>query len=354
MCFSESKRMLQRSLSMVFGFTLVFGCAASHDLLMAAPPEVRPVRTIQCEDIEDHRPTVVTGVAMTRDGKTVAAATDDHRVFIWNATSGELTGHMDSHVDWVHSVVMSPDGAMLASGGADRMLSMWDVVGHKQTLHIPACEKGVSTVCLHPNNQQLAVVGFSKKLQIINSSSGKTTQELECPCADTRTIAFSPKGDRMAAAGRNGKIRIWNVENGSTRKDIETESRRIRALAFSPDGKYLAAAGTSTKIRLFDTVTGNLLKSFETRPAKVYSLVFLDNQRLATGGTDDRVTIWDIENEQPTVQLVGHTGTVAALACDATGNVIVSGSYDTTLCIWNLVNKQVPATASRAAAGDAR
>ena len=55
----------------------------------------------------------------------------------------------------------------------------------------------------------------------------------------------------------------------------------------------------------------------DTRPAKVYTLVFLDNRRLATGGTDDRITIWDLDSQQATTQLVGHTGTVAALACDS-------------------------------------
>jgi WD40 repeat protein len=171
---------------------------------------------------------------------------------------------------------------------------------------------------------------------------------------DTRTIAFSPNGDRMAAAGRNGQIRIWNVADGSSQKDLDTDHRRIRALAFSPDGKWLAAAGMSTKIRLFDTANGNIVKTLDTRPAKVYTLVFLDNLRLATGGTDDRITIWDLDSQQPTAQLVGHTGTVAALACDGTGSVLVSGSYDTTLCIWNLVNKQIPATASRTPIGGAR
>ncbi len=163
------------------------------------------------------------------------------------------------------------------------------------------------------------------------------------------------EGRRMAAAGRNGKIRIWNVTDGSqpaaTSKPI---GRRIRALAFSPDGRWLAAAGTSSKIRLFDTANGNIVKTLDTRPAKVYSLVFLDNQRLATGGTDDRIRIWDSTANKPTSQLVGHTGTVAALACDGTGNVLVSGSYDTTLRIWNLVDKQIPATARATAVGDTR
>jgi hypothetical protein len=144
--------------------------------LAAAPTDIHPTRVLHCEDVDDHRPTVVTGVAMTRDSKTVAAATDDHRVLMWDATTGELNGHMDSHVDWVHPVVLSPDGAMLASGGGDRMLSMWDVTGHKQTLHIPACENCVSSVCLHPNNQQRAVSKKCKSTARLVRQPGARTQ----------------------------------------------------------------------------------------------------------------------------------------------------------------------------------
>jgi WD40 repeat protein len=50
---------------------------------------------------------------------------------------------------------------------------------------------------------------------------------------------------------------------------------------------------------------------------------------------------------------VGHSGTVAALACDATGRTLVSGSYDTTLRVWNLAERQAT-TAWRKSAGDAR
>jgi WD40 repeat protein len=340
--------MLQRSVLRSALFVLLSGCAAATKVFAAEPAEVRPARIIHCEAIDDHRATVVTGVAITRDGRTIAAATDDHCVFVWDAASGELKEHLHGHDDWVHSVILSPDGATLASGGSDRMLSLWNVAAQKRVLQIPACTNRVSAVCLHPNNQQLAVVGFSNKLQIINSSTGQTTQELDCPCSDVRTIAFSPNGERMAAAGRCGMIRIWNVADGSSQKDIETDHRRIQSLAFSPDGRWLAAAGDSQKIRIFDTVSGNVAKTLDTRPAKVYSLLFLDNRHLATGGTDNHITIWDLDTQRATSQLVGHTGTVAALACDGTGAVLVSGSYDTTLCIWNLVDKQIPATARRA------
>jgi WD40 repeat protein len=177
---------------------------------------------------------------------------------------------------------------------------------------------------------------------------------MDAPCVDVRTVVFSPKGDRMAAAGRNGKIRIWNVSDGSGEQDIETCGRRIRALAFSPDGSRIAAAGNSPTIDIFDVATGKSIMSLATRPAKVYSLTFLDSQHLATGGTDNRITLWDLDSKQADKQLVGHTGTVAAIACDSTGRILVSGSYDTTLRVWNLGDGSVPATAWRGKSAGAR
>jgi WD40 repeat protein len=328
-----------------------FACSALSRATAVEPYEIHPARIIHCEDVDDHRPTVVTGVAITRDARTIAAATDDHRVLVWDANTAELKAHLDGHNDWVHSVVISADGTTAASGAADHTLTTWNIAEHKQLMQFPSCDYKVSAVSMHPTNQQIAVVGFSNKLQLVDSSTGKFTEALDCPCLDIHTIAYSPKGDRMAVAGRNGQIRVWDVANGKALQDIETDHRRIRAMAFSQDGKWLAAAGTGQKIRIIDTVNGKLVKSLDVRPAKVYALLFLDGSRLATGGTDDRITIWDLDSQRPASQLIGHTGTVAALACDATGTVLVSGSYDTTIRIWNLVNKPIPATASRGAAG---
>jgi WD40 repeat protein len=47
-----------------------------------------------------------------------------------------------------------------------------------------------------------------------------------------------------------------------------------------------------------------------------------------------------------TSQLEGHTGTVAALACDSSGCVLVSGSYDTTVRVWQLAESAAPSVAA--------
>lgn len=195
----------------------------------------------------------------------------------------------------------------------------------------------------------MAVVGFTRGMQIVNTSSGETSQQLVCPCSDVDAVAFSPDGGRLAAAGRNGRIRVWTVSSGARERDIETDRRRIRSLTFSPDGKRLAAAGDGTTVRVFDVTTGSVAATIEARPARVYALQFLANDSLATGGTDNRVWIWDLNTAQATRQLEGHTGTVAALACDAHGTTLVSGGYDTTLRIWNLAAETEPSVAQTSA-----
>lgn len=320
----------------------------------ATPPAVlSAVRVIQCGAGEHQRPAVVTGVAITPDGGTIAAATDDHQISIWNANNGELTNEFAGHSDWVHAVVLSRDGSTLASGAGDRSVCIWSMARQQPVFQIPACRNSIAAVSLHPNNHQLAVVGFCSELDIVDTATGEVTQHKEGPGADIRTIAFSPQGDCMAAAGRKGAIRIWNVADRTNHRDIETGGRRIRSLAFSPDGTRIAAAGHSPNIEIFDVATGQSLMTLATRPAKVYSLVFLDSQHLATGGSDNRVTVWDLDSRMADSQLVGHSGTVAALACDSTGRTLVSGGYDTTLRVWNLAERQAT-TAWRKAASDAR
>jgi WD40 repeat protein len=335
----------------VFAAALV--CSAWLGDARAELPVIRPARVIQCGG-SDARPAVVTGISISADGRTIAAAADDHRVTLWDAQSAEFKRSFDDHADWVRSVVVSPDGATVASGAGDHLLCMWEIDGQARQFQLRACDNAIAGVSFHPNNQQLAIVGFSNSLQIVNTSTGQISQELVCPCADVRTVTFSGDGERMAVAGRSGKIRVWNLTSGARERDIETDGRRIRALSFSPDGRRLAAAGSSPVIRILDAESGHTVATLNTRPAQVHALVFVDERRLATGGTDNRILLWDLDSRQATAQLVGHTGTVAALACDARGSTLVSGSYDTTMRIWNLDERRPAATASREPAASAR
>ncbi len=61
------------------------------------------------------------------DGKTLASATADSRIRMWNATTGQLISSTPSPTQRVRCVAFSPDGRLLASGGADKNIKLWDL-----------------------------------------------------------------------------------------------------------------------------------------------------------------------------------------------------------------------------------
>ena len=78
------------------------------------------------------------------------------------------------------------------------------------------------------------------------------------------------------------------------------------------------------------------MKSAGPRRQKVFSLAYTGQQQLASGGTDNAIRLWNVSLQTETHRMTGHTGTVAVLAFDPVHRVLVSGSFDTTVAIWNL------------------
>src|SRR5262249_4770644 len=141
----------------------------------------------------------------------------------------------------------------------------------------------------------------------------------ECSCDDMRAVAFSHDGQKLIAGGRDGHIRIWNVTDGSIINDWQGHDHRIRILAISAAADRIASAGEGHQIRIWDLATGQQETALDHGQGKVLSLCFCGEGRLASGGSDNIVRVWDLTSQKPTASFTGHTGSVAALACDTSG-----------------------------------
>lgn len=80
----------------------------------------------------DQKDPGVTSVAISPDGRLVAAGSLDKVVRVWDVQTGKPLERLEGHKDSVYSVAFMPDGKTLVSGSLDKTLRLW-VLGSSHT-----------------------------------------------------------------------------------------------------------------------------------------------------------------------------------------------------------------------------
>lgn len=111
-------------------------------------------------------------------------------------------------------------------------------------------------------------------------------------------VAYAPSRDLYATTD-GSTVRLWDPGAQQVVARLEGHTDELTALAFSSDGNRLATGGLDNRMLLWELEHQPVVgRAFEGHTSQVEAVQFLERQPLiASGGRDGRVILWPASPE---------------------------------------------------------
>ncbi len=238
----------------------------------------------------------------------------------------------------VSSVAISRDGRRVAAATYSNLAFVWDAgrLNEPPAARLPHPNR-VSFICFSPDSRQAATACDDGVVRWWDATDGSLLRTLRAADVRLPEITFDADGKRLAVAARDGSLRILELPDGAAQTWAIPRGVPLRSVRFSRDGQWLVCAGAERVIELWDARQGRRVAALVGHNQEVYCLdLSPDSEVAASGDAGGSIRLWHLPTRCLLATLDGHEGAVMAVRFSPDGNRLVSAALDGTLREWDL------------------
>jgi WD40 repeat protein len=152
------------------------------------------------------------------------------------------------------------------------------------------------------------------------------------------TLRVDPTGRFVAAGAQDLDVQLWNLDDGN-HFSLSGHKSWVRSIDFSADGKLMYTACWGGMIKIWDVsheIPG-MKRSFQAHQgAARWVRLSPDGKRIATGGNDLLVKVWNAGSGELEQQFSGHDRHVYGVDFHPDGEHLVSQDLMGNVFVWDL------------------
>ncbi|XP_054805840.1 transcriptional corepressor LEUNIG_HOMOLOG isoform X2 [Prosopis cineraria] len=266
------------------------------------------------------------------DGKLLASAGHDKKVFLWNMETLQTESSTEEHSSIITDVRFRPNSSQLATSSFDTTVRLWDAAdpnfffqtytGH--TAHVKSLD-------FHPKKNDLfCSCDENSEIRFWNINQHSCSRVSKGGSAQVR---FQPRTGHLLAAAAGNVVSLYDVETDRLVLSLQGHTADVHSVCWDTNGDYLASVSQES-VRVWSLASGDCLHELNSRGHMSHSCVFHPSYStlLVIGGYQS-LELWNVaENRSMTIP--AHECVISALAQSPVSGMVASASYDKSVKIW--------------------
>ena len=273
------------------------------------------------------------GIVWLPDWSGVVLARSNTVEIIPVASSGRRL-KLEGHTHRIRLLAVSLDGKRVAALAADDTLRVWESSSGRSLAVFPVIAGGQQVFFTGDGR---LVVAAAEEAIAYDTVAGQVRVRMASEAENTVAVLPDPEAERFVTVSGGSRFIGHRFQLRTTNglvRDLGFISNPIfQEVGFSPDRRSFCTSGTEATASVRDSGTGEAIM---TLPGRVDSGVFSpDGQRLATRGGTSVIQIWDLANRRELLKLKGHREAVHEVAFSPDGRLLASVSSGGSVKVWS-------------------
>lgn len=280
----------------------------------------------------------VTAMAFAPSGKELAVG-GYHEIMIWSTAEPKLARRIKDVEQRVFGLAFSADGKVLAAAGGTPGVSgeaaLYDPATGKLIRRLGTMSDVALGLAFSPDGKRLAVCAADRSIRVYDSASGKESLLIEDHADWVMCINWSTDGKRLVSGSRDKTVKVFDAESGDSMTTYPGHGETVLAVAFAADGKAVYSAGADKKVHLWNPEDAKQIATIAGYGGEVYRLQIVGGD-LFTCSADKTAKRHQLSDRKATGDYKGHADYVFSLAVHPESKRLATGGFDGEVKLWNL------------------